>query len=77
MRFRKPSNQSHKNGVQRAVRNGAIVLAPISGRADEFDDQKNHLQRLMDQANTVKDNLASDLLDALFKGDALFVIPRG
>ena len=73
MRFPKPSHQSHKNSVQRLLLTALLLLAPIIGRADEFDDQKNHLQQLIDQANTVKDNLGPDLVSALSKGGAQFV----
>src|SRR3984893_176105 len=73
MRFPKPSNQSHKNRVQRLLLTSLLLLAPIVGRADEFDDRKNHLQQLIDQANTVRDNLGPDLVNALSKGGAQFV----
>jgi hypothetical protein len=51
-----------------------LLLAPIIGRADEFDDQKNHVQQLIDQANSVRDNLGPDLVSALSKGGAQFVM---
>jgi hypothetical protein len=50
-----------------------LLLAPIIGRADEFDDHKNHLQQLIDQANTVRNNLGPDLVNGLSKGGAQFV----
>jgi hypothetical protein len=51
-----------------------LLLAPIVGRADEFDDQKNRLQQLIDQANTIRDNLGPDSVKALSKGGAEFVL---
>src|SRR6516164_5281969 len=73
MRFPKPSNRSHRCSAQRLLFIALLLLAPIIGRADEFDDQKNHLQQLYDQANSVKDKLGPDLVNALSKGGALFV----
>ena len=73
MRFPKPSNQSHKNRVQRLLLTSLLLLAPIVGRADEFDDRKNHLQQLVDQANIVRDSLGPELVSALSKGGAQFV----
>jgi len=74
MRFPKPSNQSHKNSVQWLLFVVLLLLAPIVGRADEFDDRKDHLQQLIDQANIIRDNLGSDLVNALSKGGARFVL---
>src|SRR5215469_5250548 len=51
-----------------------LLLAPIISRADEFDDRKNHLQRLIDLANSVKDQLGPNLVGALSKGGAQFVL---
>jgi hypothetical protein len=73
MRFPKPSKQSHKNSVQRLLFTALLLLAPMVGKADEFDDQKNHLQQLIDQANSLKDNLGTDLVSALSNGGAQFV----
>ena len=74
MRFPKPSNQSHKNSVQWLLFVVLLLLAPIGGRADEFDDRRDHLQQLIDQANIIRDNLGSDLVNALSKGGARFVL---
>src|SRR5260370_22823276 len=74
MRFPKPSSQSHKNSVQKVLLTALLLLAPIVGRADEFDDRKNHPQQLIDQANTVRDSLGSNLVNALSKGGAQFVM---
>src|SRR6516165_11313764 len=74
MRFPKPSNQSHKNSVQWLLFVVLLLLAPIGGRADEFDDRRDHLQQLIDQANIIRDNLGSDLVNALSKGGAQFVL---
>jgi hypothetical protein len=52
-----PRDKSQKNAVQGLLLTALLLLAPIVGRADEFDDQKNHLQQLIDQANTVRDGL--------------------
>jgi hypothetical protein len=74
MRFPKPSHQSHKNGVQKLLFMALLLLAPNIGRADEFDDRKNHLQQLVDQANIVRDSLGPNLVRALSKGGAQFVM---
>jgi hypothetical protein len=74
VRFPQPSNQSNKNSVQRLLLTAVLLLAPIIGRADEFDDRKNHLHRLIDAANSVKDNLGLGLVNALSKGGAQFVM---
>ena len=66
-------NRSQKNIVQRLLFTALLLLAPMVGKADEFDDQKNHLQQLVDQANSIKDNLGSDLVNALSLGGAAFV----
>src|SRR6516225_2623066 len=73
MRFPKAPRQSYKNSVQKLLFMALLLLTPISGRADEFDDQKNHIQQLSNQANSVRDNLGPDLVNALSKGGALFV----
>lgn len=67
-------DKSQKNAVQGLLLTALLLLAPIAGRADQFDDQKNHLQQLIDQANTVRDNLGPDLVNALSKGAAQFVL---
>src|SRR5689334_6353911 len=74
MSFPKPSSQSQKNSVQKLLFMALLLLAPIVGRADEFDDRKNHLQQLIDQANIVRDGLGPDLVNALSKGAAQFVL---
>jgi hypothetical protein len=66
-------DESQKNAVQGLLLTALLLLAPIVGRADEFDDQKNHLQLLIDQADNVKDNLGADLVNALSKDGAQFV----
>src|SRR5260370_7040121 len=70
MRFPKPSSQSHKNSVQKVLLTALLLLAPIVGRADEFDDRKNHLQQLIHQANTVRDSLGSNRVNPLSKAGA-------
>jgi Transposase zinc-ribbon domain len=67
MRFPRPSNQSYKNIVQRLLFTALLLLAPIIDRADEFDDRKNHLQRLIDQANAVRDTLGPNFVSAVQK----------
>jgi hypothetical protein len=74
MRFPKPSNQSHKASVQTLLFMALLLLVPIIGRADEFDDRKDHLQQLIDQANAIRDSLGPDLVKALSKGGAQFVM---
>ena len=44
-----------KSPVQGLLLTALLLLALIIRRADEFDDRKNHLQQLMDQADTLKD----------------------
>jgi hypothetical protein len=44
-----------KSPVQGLLLTALLLLAPTIRRADEFDDRKNHLQQLMDQADTLKD----------------------
>lgn len=64
--------RSHKRTFQRLL--SAILLLPlIAVRADDIDDQKNHLQLLIDQANALKDNLGTDLVNAMSLGGAEFV----
>jgi len=41
MRFPKAPRQSYKNSVQKLLFMALLLLTPISGRADEFDDQRN------------------------------------
>jgi hypothetical protein len=74
MRSLTTSSQSHKNSLQKLLFMALLLLAPIIGRADEFDDQKNQLQILIDQANTIRDNLGPDSVKALSKGGAEFVL---
>ena len=73
------SNMSRDKSRQSAVQGlllvtALLLLAPIVGRADEFDDQKDHLQQLIDQANTMRDSLGPGLVNALSKGAAQFVL---
>src|SRR5215831_4784824 len=68
------SSQSDRNSVQKLLFMALLLLSPIVGRADEFDDQKNYLQQLIDQANTIRDNLGPDTVRALSKGGAEFVL---
>src|SRR6516165_9785480 len=73
------SNMSRDKSRQSAVQGlllvtALLLLAPIVGRADEFDDQKDHLQQLIDQANTMRDSLGPGLVNALSKGGAQFVL---
>jgi len=63
-----------KNAVQGLLLMALLLLAPMVGQADQFDDQKDHLQRLIDEANTVRDNLGPGLVNALSKGAAQFVL---
>src|SRR5262249_25124103 len=51
-----------QNAAQRLLLMALLLLAPIISRADEFDDRKNHLQRLIDLANSVKDQLGPNLV---------------
>jgi len=67
-------HNSQKNAAQGLLLTALLLLVPIAGRADQFDDQKNHLQELIDQANTVRDNLGPGLVNALSKGAAQFVL---
>jgi hypothetical protein len=67
-------DKSQKSAAQGLLLTALLLLVPISGRADQFDDQKNHLQQLIDQANTVRDNLGPGLVNALSKGAAQFVL---
>jgi hypothetical protein len=67
-------DKSQKSAVQGLLLTALLLFAPIVGRADEFDDQKNHLQQLIDQANTVRDSLGPGLVNALSKGAAQFVL---
>jgi hypothetical protein len=50
-----------------------LLLPLIAVRADVIDDQKDHLQQLIDQADTLKDNLGTDLVNAMSLGGAAFV----
>jgi hypothetical protein len=70
----KTGNQLRKNCAQRVVFIALLVVAPLVSRADELDDRKNHLRQLFDLANGVKDNLGTDLVNALSKGGAQFVL---
>src|SRR5215472_13620236 len=65
-------DRSHKRTLQRLLTT-MLLLPLIAVRADVFDDQKNHLQQLIDQANTLKDNLGTDLVNAMSLGGAAFV----
>jgi len=67
-------DKSQNSTVRRLLLTALLLLAPIAGRADQFDDQKNHLQQLIDQANTVRDSLGPGLVNALSKGGAQFVL---
>jgi hypothetical protein len=67
-------DKSQKNAVQGLLLTALLLLAPMVGQADQFDDQKNHLQQLIDQANTVRDSLGPGLVNALSKGAAQFVL---
>ena len=67
-------DKSQKNAVQGLLLTALLLFAPIVGRADEFDDRKDHLQQLIDQANAIRDNLGPNLVSALSKGGAQFVL---
>jgi hypothetical protein len=67
-------DKSQKNAVQVLLLTALLLLAPIAGRADQFDDQKSHLQQLIDQANIIRDSLGPGLVNALSKGAAQFVL---
>lgn len=74
MRFLKVLRRFHKNSVEKLLFVALLLMAPNIGRADQFDDQKDHLQQLVDQANIVRDSLGPDLVNALSKGGAQFVM---
>ena len=74
MRSNKPRERSRKNAAQRLLFMALLLLAPIICRADEFDDRKNHLQRIIDLANRVRDQLGPHLVTALSKSGAQFVL---
>jgi hypothetical protein len=67
-------DKSQKRVVKGLLLTALLLLAPVAGRADQFDDQESHLQQLVDQANTVRDNLGPGLVNALSKGGAQFVM---
>jgi hypothetical protein len=67
-------HQSHKNAAQVLFFSVLFLLAPSVSQADEFDDRKNHLQLLIDQAKAVRDGLGPGLVKALSKGGAQFVL---
>ena len=74
MRSTKLGNQSCQNAAQRLLFVALLLLAPLIGRADEYDERENHLQRLIDMANGLKDKLGPDVANTLSKGGAQFVL---
>ena len=48
-------------------------LAPKSGKADDIDIQKAHIQALADQANAIGNDLGGDLVNAMSIGGLSFL----
>jgi hypothetical protein len=74
MGFLNALSQLQKNIARSLLLFTLLLLAPNIGRADQFDDQKNHLQQLIDAANTVRDGLGPSFVNALSEGGAQFVL---
>ena len=66
-------SRTQKNTVQSLLSTALLLLPLIALKADDIDDQKDHLQQLIDQASSLKDNLGTDLVNAMSLGGAEFV----
>jgi hypothetical protein len=72
----RPINQwsrTQKNTVQSLLSTALLLLPVMTLKADDIDDQKNHLQQLIDQASSLEDSLGTDLVNAMSLGGVEFV----